>query len=62
MNDEEWARRRVQCAWCRKIVRDGDGPTTHTICKDCATNALNEVNTLIGEAAEMKATLRLAGQ
>ena len=23
------------CAWCQKIIKDGDPPVSHTICSDC---------------------------
>ncbi len=27
---------RMVCAWCQKLVREGDEPTTHGICEACA--------------------------
>lgn len=26
----------VLCAWCKKLMREGKGPASHSICTDCA--------------------------
>ena len=28
------------CAWCRRVMRDGEEPITHGICPECATREM----------------------
>ena len=36
MSTHEW-KGRTECAWCGKVLRDVPGPTSHGICRPCAT-------------------------
>jgi hypothetical protein len=46
----EW---RVICAWCQTILQDGDGPTSHGICKKCAERLLAELKAWTNRQARM---------
>lgn len=48
---------RADCSWCGRVVREGDGPVTHTICPACA-EAFE--NSMIGVAQELTAQGRAA--
>ena len=32
------------CAWCKKVIEEGDGETSHAICPVCLEKALKELN------------------
>lgn len=31
------------CAWCEKIIKDGEEPSTHGICEECLKTELKEL-------------------
>lgn len=37
---------RIVCAWCLRVMDDGDEPTSHGICEDCTKREFPEVYSL----------------
>ena len=35
---------RVVCAWCKKTLKHGSLPASHTICDDCGERVLSELS------------------
>lgn len=46
---------RAVCAWCKKTVREGVEPVTHTICKGCAGGWELEAQADIAEIDALRA-------
>ena len=44
---------KVVCAWCNKVIRDGDYDTdvSHGICKECYENEIKKLDEMKGETS-----------
>jgi len=38
---------KIQCAWCRKVIKDGSPPISHTICLTCKIKLEEETDEYI---------------
>lgn len=39
---------KLECAWCRKTLREGAGPVSHGICGPCSEGVLRDAEPSIG--------------
>jgi rRNA maturation endonuclease Nob1 len=40
------------CAWCKKVIEEGDGEISHAICSDCKDEVLKELNIIKAEGSD----------
>lgn len=41
-----WGRRtvRIECSWCHRVMQEGDGDVSHTICEPCSKVLLQKAD------------------
>ena len=41
------AKMKIVCAWCQKVMKEGEGEVSHGICKTCGKKVEKQVETFL---------------